>query len=132
MHTAASIGDLIAQSTEITQSDVASIFTVSNVIMSGYSNAGFAVKVTGVTIDELGHARVEWSIAQGMAADHSDMSYILPEGLRVLRNQALIITDTTDVYVPLMNVVPNFAISMKASARNRSRGRVAVNCTDCN
>ena len=131
MHTTAAIGDLVAQSTDLTQADVVDIFDVADAMMAGYPKERFTVKVSGVTVDDIGRAKVEWSVAQGVTADKKNALFTLPESLRALRSQSFIMTDATDSYVPLMRVLPDLTITMTASSRNRSRGRVAVSCTDC-
>jgi Flp pilus assembly protein TadG len=125
------INDLVSQATEIRKAEVLDSFTIADAVMAGFPNKGLVIKVAGILIDGAGNARVDWSIARGIDGDKKGTPYVLPERMRSLRNQSLIVTETRHYYTPLMEAILPARIPMGSVARGRTRGRIPLACVDC-
>ena len=60
-HAASAIGDLVAQTDEVTAAEVQQIFAISSVIMQPFDPDHIQLRVTSVRVDASGVPRVRWS-----------------------------------------------------------------------
>lgn len=67
-HAASVVGDLVAQTSQITGSQVNDVFTVANAIMSPFATAPLKLRITSVTADVNAVPRVTWSQGSGLGA----------------------------------------------------------------
>lgn len=58
---ARSVGDLVAQATNITNNDVSNIFAAAKAVVAPYSDANLKVRISSVKIDAQNVAKIEWS-----------------------------------------------------------------------
>jgi Flp pilus assembly protein TadG len=65
-HSASVVGDLVAQSTQVTGSDVTDIFSVGASIMKPFPAAALQMRLTSVKADANAVPRVVWSQGYGM------------------------------------------------------------------
>ncbi len=91
---ASSTADLVAQSEEINDTEMANIFQASTAILTPYGTASLTVVVTGITIDGSGDATVTWSDTYQGTARSTGSSVTLPPAL-VVNNTCLVMSETT-------------------------------------
>jgi Flp pilus assembly protein TadG len=97
-HVAASMGDLVAQSTQISDSTLTDIFTIGTTIMSPFPTSTLKMRLTSVTANAAGTAnKVDWSNGSGMTALSTGASVTLPNGL-VSAGQSVIMSEVTYTY----------------------------------
>lgn len=107
-HVAATIGDLVAQDQSFTNAELADVWTIGNVLLSPFPVAPLKMRITSVTANSAGVAKVDWSEPKGMAdiADGATWTGI-PTGL-IAAGQSLIIAQTSYAYdSPIKEYVPN-------------------------
>jgi Flp pilus assembly protein TadG len=91
---ASSTADLVAQTEEIDDTEMANIFQASTAILTPYSTATLTVIVTGITIDGSGAATVTWSDTYQGTARSVGSTVTLPAAL-VVNNTCLVMSETT-------------------------------------
>ncbi|HZZ33939.1 MAG TPA: TadE/TadG family type IV pilus assembly protein [Phenylobacterium sp.] len=67
-HAASVVADLVAQSNQVSVSQVTDIFAVANAIMSPFSTSTLKLRITSVTADVNGIPKVSWSQGNGLGA----------------------------------------------------------------
>ena len=65
-HTASVVADLVSQSTSVSTAQMTDIFNVANSIIYPFTPTPLKLRVTSVTADAMGVARVTWSQGRGM------------------------------------------------------------------
>ncbi len=130
-HTASAIGDLVAQASSVTSSDLTNIFTVGNVIMSPDPTNTLGMRVTSVQADSSGSTKVAWSAASGtMSALNKNGSITIPANL-IAANQSVIKSDVTYIYnVPVAYLLPS-AFTYNYTYYLRPRITDPIACADC-
>lgn len=66
-HAASAVGDLVAQSSSVSGTDLTDIFKIAQTIMKPYPSAGLKMRVSSVT-NTSGTTKVDWSSADGLTA----------------------------------------------------------------
>jgi Flp pilus assembly protein TadG len=64
-HIASAIGDLVAQTTTIHDSDMTDIWTVSNTLMTPMPTTTLKMRVTSIASDSTGKTTISWTNSQG-------------------------------------------------------------------
>ena len=67
-HAASVVGDLVAQSAQVSTAQMTDIFNIGNAILSPFPVTTLKLRVTSVTADVNGVPRVTWSQGHGMGA----------------------------------------------------------------
>jgi Flp pilus assembly protein TadG len=114
-HAASVVADLVAQSSQITGSQVTDIFAVGNAIMDPFPTSGLKLRITSVTADTNARPKVIWSQGSGLAAlglgstvagfpptlltagdsvIQADVQYAFTSPLRILLPNAITFSDT--------------------------------------
>ena len=97
-HVASSIGDLVAQDTQVNQSGIDDVFKVGQAIVAPFPTAALSMRVTSVKADAGGTPMVSWSkVSGGGYAALSGAVSGLPVGL-IAANESVIMAETTYVY----------------------------------
>ena len=78
-HAAASIGDLVAQSDQISNADMTDIFTIGRTMVAPFPSAGLKMRVTSVTVDVNNVPKVDWSDGSGLTALGKGSTVALPK-----------------------------------------------------
>ncbi|CAN5194652.1 pilus assembly protein [soil metagenome] len=95
-HVASTLGDLVTQSKNITNSDMSNIFDASAAILAPYAASTLKMKVSSIKIDSNGKATVVWSDARNDTPLTKDAVVTLPAGVTV--NSTWIVT--AEVHYP--------------------------------
>ncbi len=77
-HTASALGDLVAQSDQLSNSDVTDLFTVGRTIMAPFSTTGLKMRISSVTVNASNVPKVDWSDGSGLTAYTTGATLALP------------------------------------------------------
>lgn len=109
-HAASSIGDLVAQSSQISTGTVTSIFTIARTIMSPFpnTNAVLKMRVTSIVADSSAVPKVAWSQGDGLTALGTNTTQTVPTGLISAAGDSVILSEVQYRYdSPVDYFVPN-------------------------
>lgn len=96
-HVASSMGDLVAQSTQVSSSTITDIFTIGSTIMSPFPTNTLKMRLSSVTANSSGTPKVDWSSGSGLSALSTGSTVTLPSGL-VTAGQSVIMSEVTYTY----------------------------------
>lgn len=133
-HSAAAIGDLVAQSQSVKLSELDDFFTAGNAILGAYDTSTVQMRLTSVAFNQNGAPQVQWSVAKNMsklAGSVSDM----PPGLLTTTGDTVIFAETNHTYnspidVNLFGFKSIKGVTFRDKAYLKPRLN-AVACTDC-
>jgi Flp pilus assembly protein TadG len=126
-HVASAVGDLVAQSSSVSSTDLTEIFGIASTIMSPYSTASLKMRVSSVTTDAGGIAKVDWSSGSGLAALAAGSTVTgIPTGV-MSAGQSVVMSEVTYTYdSPVDVVMPNaVTFTRKFYLRPRKSDKVA-------
>lgn len=107
-HAASSIGDLIAQSTQVTDANLTDIFSIGNTIMSPFPTTTLKMRVTSIVADSNKVPKVEWSKGSGLTANGAGNTMTVPTGLITAAGESVIKSEVQYSYdSPVDYFVPN-------------------------
>ena len=98
-HATSALGDLVAQSEELDDADIANIFEAVAAIMNPYPSGAVQMIVSGVYVDEDGTATVVWSDARNTTAHPADAEIDIPIDV-VQIDTFIIVAEVSYVYTP--------------------------------
>jgi len=96
-HVASSIADLVAQDESVTAAEFDDIFAAGSTLMLPYSTSGMRQRLSSVTVDSSGTARVDWSRASNWTPLGTGSAVTLPDGL-VANGESLIVSEVEFPY----------------------------------
>jgi len=116
---ATAVGDLVTQSAQVRESDVADIFKVSSAVMKPFPTSALGMRITSIQFDNSGVASIAWTRSSG-TIPAMDLSTIDPK-LKV-PNTALVRAETRYTYsTPFQKMMPGvFTFKHKMDLRPRS------------
>lgn len=126
-HVASAVGDLVAQSSSVSSTDLTEIFGIASTIMSPYSTASLKMRVSSVTTDAGGIAKVDWSSGSGLTALTAGSTVTgIPTGV-MSNGQSVVMSEVTYTYdSPVDVVMPNaVTFTRKFYLRPRKSDKVA-------
>lgn len=97
-HTAAAVGDLVAQGSSLTQAEMQDIFRISRTIMAPYSTTLLQIRVSHVTKSATGVVTVDWGCS---SANWSKRTTNDTAGLPlavIANNQSMVVAETRYQY----------------------------------
>jgi Flp pilus assembly protein TadG len=102
--TVRAVADLAAQTSSISDSDMTNILNAASAVVAPYSATLLQVKVSSVSINAQGQARVVWSDARNTSARPAGQSVTLPAALNV-NNTTVIWGEVSYSYTPTIGYV---------------------------
>ncbi|MDP1630965.1 MAG: pilus assembly protein [Caulobacter sp.] len=107
-HAASAIGDLVAQSSTISNSDIGDIFMIAQTIMKPYPTTSLQMRITSITANSSGTPKVDWSNASGLSPLTTGATVAgVPAGV-VSAGQSVIMSEVNYSYdSPVDFMVPN-------------------------
>ena len=126
-HAASAIGDLVSQSSSVSSSDITDIFAIAATIMKPYSTTTLKMRVSSVTADSGGTAKVDWSSGSGLTALTTGSTVTgIPSGV-IAAGQSVVMSEVTYSYdSPVDLLMPNaVTFSRKFYLRPRKSDKVA-------
>lgn len=113
-HAASSIGDLVAQSTQISDSTVTDIFTIARAVMSPFPTTTLKMRVTSIVADSAVSPKVAWSKGDGLTAKGVGNTETVPTGLLTAAGDSVILSEVQYSYdSPVDYFVPNAVVFNK-------------------
>lgn len=139
-HTASQVADMVARAQVITDDEIRQIMDVGSLIMQPFSEEPLSVRLTNITRDNNGVARVVWSVGIGELAEPLSGAQTVPAGL-IDNNQTIIMGETLYLYEsPLAPILPAateydqlLPDQLRFEGRHYLRPRLTnqLPCTDC-
>jgi len=132
-HTASIVADLVAQSDATTTQDLTSVFAIGDMIMRPFPSSPLSIRVSSVTIDANGAARVDWSRGNNKALTARVKNSVvsdLPPGL-IEKGESLILGETEFKYTSPFAQVIKTPINFNRSYYLRPRTVDKVLCSNC-
>ena len=132
-HPASIVADLVAQADETSTQDLTSVFAIGDMIMRPFPSAPLSIRVSSVTRDTNGVARVDWSRGNNKALTAlSKGSAVtdLPSGL-IENGESLILGETEFVYTSAFAQIIKTPITFRRSYYLRPRTQDRIPCANC-
>jgi Flp pilus assembly protein TadG len=96
-HVASALGDLTAQRNEVTTADMSNIFAASTAILAPYPTTPLKARISSVTIDSKGAAKVDWSSAKNWTPFAANAAVTIPSGI-VTAGQSAVMAEVSYAY----------------------------------
>jgi len=103
-HAASTVGDLVAQSTCVTDANLTDIFTVGQAIVSPFPVAALKLRVTSISANAAGTTTVDWSVGSGMSGFGTGSAIAVPAGV-ISANQSIVRADSSYTYTSPVNYI---------------------------
>lgn len=129
-HTASASADLVAQTSTITKDQLDDIIGLGSLMMKPFDASTLTIRLTSVTRDANGIAKVDWSRGSGVAARGSGSTVTVPADV-IANGESLIMSEATyDYSSPVKYLMP--AVTKFSNVFYlRPRQTEMVPCTDC-
>ena len=130
-HVAATVGDLVSQSSSITSADVTDVFNVGDTVMYPYPTTSLKMRVSSLTADVHGAVTVVWSQAQGMSARSKGSSVSgLPANV-IAPGESIVMSESQYTYTSVFGQIMPTPVVFNEKAYLHPRLSTAVACADC-
>lgn len=96
-HVSAMVADLVAQQETVSTANLDGIFDIGGLIMKPFSTTALQQRVSSVTRNASGVAKVDWSRGSGMAARTVNSTITLPTDL-IANGESVIVSEATYDY----------------------------------
>jgi len=103
-HTASSICDLTAQAQALKSADLTDTFKVGQIIMAPFQTTTLTQRLSSVTVNSSGVAKVDWSQGSGIAGRSVGSTVSLPANV-VTNGQSVIMSEVSYVYTSPVNYI---------------------------
>jgi Flp pilus assembly protein TadG len=130
-HVAATVGDLVSQSSTLSRADVTDILSVGSEVMYPYPTTTLKLRVSSLTDDTRGNVTVAWSQASGMTALTKGAPVSgLPANV-VVAGESVIMAESQDTYTSVFGQIMPKPVVFNQKAYSHPRLSTAVVCADC-
>jgi Flp pilus assembly protein TadG len=96
-HVASIVGDLVAQDTQVNQTEIDDVFNVGRAMIAPFPTGPLSMRITSVKADAGGTPKVVWSKSSGSMSALSGTVTGVPTGL-LAPNESVIMAEATYVY----------------------------------
>ncbi|MGP0090406.1 MAG: TadE/TadG family type IV pilus assembly protein [Xanthobacteraceae bacterium] len=128
--TAATIANLVSQSTSINNAQMSDILAASSAVLTPYPVANATVVVSSITIDANGNATVAWSDTLNGTARPVGQVVTLPAALDVA-NTSVILGEATYAFTPDLGYVITGTLTLSGSMYYAPRMSTSVTRCHC-
>ncbi|WP_395645792.1 TadE/TadG family type IV pilus assembly protein [Terricaulis sp.] len=118
---AASVADVVARDTEITNSEVQGLWAAVEVLMFPNTGANMEIRVTSISIVSSTSAKVVWSEGHGGYAPRQVNSTVALPSAMMQTGSSVIMTETIYHYTPPLGFIWTGPADMRHTAYRRSR-----------
>lgn len=130
-HVAATVGDLVSQSSTLSSADVADILSVGGEVMYPYPTTSLKLRVSTLTDDPKGKVTVAWSQASGMTALSKGVSVSgLPANV-VVPGESVVMSESQYTYTSVLGQIMPRPVVFSQKAYSHPRLSTTVTCADC-
>lgn len=131
-HSASSVANLVAQTNAVTMNEVDDVMAIGELIMKPFPTTTLSTRVTSVTRDAKGVAKVDWSRVRGtgFTAYRSQATVTVPTDM-IANGASLVMAETTYNYdSPVKYLMPS-AVKLSNTFYELPRKVPQVLCSDC-
>jgi len=129
-HSAAMVADLVSQTDVVKTDELDDIFAVGALIMKPFPATTLKLRVSSVTRDPNGVAKVDWSRGSGLAAHSPGATVTVPVGM-IDNGESLIMSEATYDYASPVKFILPAVTQFKNNFYLRPRRVEKVGCADC-
>lgn len=129
-HSGSAVGDLVAQSSSVSPSDISDIFTVGQAIVAPFPTGPLEMRVSSVTADASNKSTVDWSEGSGMTALAKGSTITMPANA-ISANQSLIVSEVQYTFTSPVNYFITSPINFTNTFYLRPRISNQVVCPLC-
>lgn len=97
-HAASAIGDLVAQSSQVSSANLTDIFSIGDTIMSPFPTTSLKMRITSVVADSSIKPIAAWSVGDGMTPIAVGAKVALPNNLLTVAGQSVIMSEVEYSY----------------------------------
>lgn len=129
-HATSQVADITSQDGVVTRDELDDTFAVAHLIMAPFPTTPLKMRVSGVTRNSSGVAKVDWSRGSGMTALGVGTVVTVPAGM-IANGESVIFSESTYDYAsPLRYLLPN-VVQFHQNFYLRPRLVDKVTCSDC-
>lgn len=129
-HATSQIADIVSQDDVVTLDELDDTFALARLIMSPFPTAPLKIRVSGVTRDSNGVAKVDWSRGSGRSALGTGAVVTVPAGI-IANGESVILSESTYDYTsPLGYLLPDLVV-FRGTFYLRPRLEDKVTCSGC-
>ena len=129
-HTAAVIGDLVAQEAQVTGAEVDDVMKIGTSIMAPFPATDLSMRLSSIKADASGTTKVTWSRVSGTFSKLKGKVTDVPAGV-IAPNESVILAETSFAYTSaIKNVLPD-GLTLTQKYYLRPRRATEVTCTSC-
>ncbi len=129
-HAAAMVADLVAQTDVVEKAEVDDIFGIGELIMKPFSAAPLTMRISSVTRNSSGVARVNWSRGDGISGRSVGSTVTVPAGL-IENGESVVMSEATYDYDSPVDYLMPTVTRFSHTYYSRPRRVDAVGCSDC-
>jgi Flp pilus assembly protein TadG len=130
-HAASAVGDLVAQGASTNRANLAEFYDAAGLILAPFPTSPLQVRVSSVSTDANGNAKVAWGNATPNAAALAPGTTVtLPQNL-LGPNQSVIMSEAIYTYNSPLNYLFKNALTFDQTFYLMPRQSAAVTCSDC-
>lgn len=100
--TTSAAADVISQDDDVTNAEIGDIFAAVSTMMTPYDGSSLKLRVTGVSINDVGLVTVDWSDGQNYAPLAVGSTFPLPANL-VINNMSYIVSESSYTYKAVLS-----------------------------
>lgn len=119
------LADLVTQQSNLTGAEMNDIMDATTAIMLPYDASNLSIEIAGVSIDEFGDTRVEWSETRNGSAPAVGGTYAIPPAL-ILPDSFLVVAQLSYEHTPATAHVISGSITLSDNFFLRPRRQDAI------
>lgn len=119
------LADLVTQQTNLTAAEMNDIMDATVAIMMPYNVGNLSIEIAGVSIDDNGDTRVEWSETRNGSAAAVGSAYAIPPAL-IIPESFLVVAQLSYEHTPATSHVINGSITLSDNFYLRPRRLDAI------
>jgi Flp pilus assembly protein TadG len=128
-HATAQLADITSQDSVVTVDELTDTLAISGLIMAPYSTTPLLMRISGVTRDANGVAKVDWSRGT-MTALGRNAVVTVPAGL-IENGESVILSEATYVYNSPLDYIMQEELMFRRTFYLRPRLVNKITCSDC-
>jgi Flp pilus assembly protein TadG len=129
-HSASAVADLVAQTDVVTKDELDDVLAISALIMKPFSTTTLTTRVSSVTRDAKGVAKVDWSRASGITAYAAGATVTVPTDM-IANGESLVMGETTYDYASPVKYLMPAVTKFSSVFYERPRRVEKVGCSNC-
>lgn len=123
---ASALGDLVGQSTQISDDDISDIFAAADAMIEPLPDENLSIVITSVVADENGATTVDWSEAHNGTAAGSGAAFAVPDGLTEPNSSVIVATVSYTYASPASEFLSGESITLDSTYYFRPRRTTQV------